>query len=108
MLIKDSGFSITPFAQINTKRNTGKTGTVQPSTSSFAGSLGQVSKTDKIELSSRAERQDAFLGGLKDSIREDIARDSGAAKLNYLKESVGNGSYKVDSGLLAGLLLFDE
>lgn len=110
MQIKEIGFFPSPYSKVTEKGVVPQTeGAGKSGKSAFQGSVNRVLRTDKIELSARreAEPSDRFLSDLKDSIREEIGRDAGADRLQYLKNAVGNGSYGIDSGTLAKALLSD-
>ncbi len=103
MRIKGTGFSLPPCPQISGKQNTVQTAaTVKSSRSAMV-------KTDRIELSGpSAEPAGGFLACLKDSLCEEVGKDASPARLKELKSAVEGGTYSVDSGTLAGIILTDQ
>lgn len=110
MRIKDTGFFLSPYSQIKEKGSTAQTEAAAKSgNNSFQVNMNRAVRSDRIELSSRQEESsDQFIGNLKDGICGELGRDAGPARLQYLKTAVGSGSYAVDSGVLAKMLLSDE
>ena len=110
MVIKDAGFSVSPFSDIGEKPAAGRTeASAQGRTSGSRPAEASASeRTDRIEISARPEKADLFLRKLKAQIRREIDSDADAGRLQDLKESLGSGRYDVDSGALAGVLLSGE
>lgn len=113
MLIKDTGFPIHPYAsKVSKKTDEIKTSAAAKSGKTAAaassGLVSQSARTDTIELSSRPEPSDQFVSELKKELCAEIGKDADPARLQQLKAAVGNGSYSMDSGELAGILLFGE
>lgn len=104
MVIKDTGFPLSFFPEAVEKagRAEGAAGGAKTDSAVRAG------RTDRIELSARADQPSRLLSAVKAEISGDIDRDADAGRLRELKESVSNGCYSVDSGALAGILLFGE
>lgn len=68
-----------------------------------------AAKTDRIELSGpAAEPAGGFLACLKDSLCEEVGKDASPTRLRELKSALEDGTYSVDSGALAGILLTDR
>ncbi|QAT50697.1 hypothetical protein EQM14_13515 [Caproiciproducens sp. NJN-50] len=107
MRIKDTGFSLFPYSQIKDKGSAAQTeAAVKNTKEAFQGNRSQGVRADRIELSPRQEESsDRLIDSLKNSICEEFGRDAGAARLQYLKDAVTSGSYSVDSGALAEMLL---
>lgn len=111
MLIKNTGFPTTQYSQMMKNRDTAKVTHTAKDKAEFSVCSkveNQSARTDKIELSSHQDETGSFLSGLKNSICEDIERDSSTARIQYLKGAVQNGKYAVDSKFLTGALLFDD
>ena len=108
MVIKDTGFSVSPFSDIGEKPAAGGTeASAQGRTSGSRAAEASASaeRTDRIEISARPEKADLFLRKLKAQIRREIDSDADAGRLQDLKESIGSGRYDMGSGALAGALL---
>lgn len=110
MRIKDTGFFLSPYSQIKEKGSTAQTeAAAKNSNKAFQNNMSRAVRSDRIELSSLPEESpDQLIRNLKDGICEELGRDTGSARLQYLTAAVGSGSYAVDSGTLAKILLSDE
>lgn len=107
MVIKDAGFPVPSFSDIGGKPSSGRIDAAADRKSgSAAEAPNPAGRTDRIEIAARAEKPGPFLRELKAQLREEIDRDADAGRLRDLKESIGSGGYAVDSGALAGTLLF--
>lgn len=111
MIIKDTGFSIPSFSDIGGNSPSARvdaSAAGRKSGLSAAEAPNPAERTDRIEIAAHLEKSVPFLRELRTQLREEIDRDADAGRLRDLKESVGGGRYAVDSGALAGALLFCE
>ena len=103
MIIKNTGIPPSFFSEIPEKAAAGRS-----ENAPGGAKAGRAGRTDRIELSPRPEQPSALLDAVKAKIGGEIRRDADAGRLRELKEAVDGGRYNVDSGALAGILLFDE
>ncbi|MCI1965307.1 MAG: hypothetical protein LKJ17_04145 [Oscillospiraceae bacterium] len=109
MRIKDTGFFASPYSKMRRTENAVHTEAAKNGTDTFKKDMTQAVRADRIELSSRQEEPtDQLVGSLKDSICQELGRETGAVRLQELKDAVACGNYLVDSSALAKALLFDE
>lgn len=111
VIIKDAGFSIPSFSDIGGNPSPARVDAPaagRKSGLSAAEAPNSAERTDKIEIAAHVEKSGSFLRELRTQLREEIDRDADAGRLRDLKESIGSGRYAVDSGALAGTLLFCE
>ena len=77
----------------------------------LSGAANVQSRTDTVEFSSAAKAAGSdcsSLRGVKSEIENSMLSGADASRLKAIKSSVADGSYKIDSSELAGLLLDDS
>ena len=112
MMIKNTGFPLSFFPEPMEKAAAGRAaegaaGGAKGDAVNASDPSGRTGRTDRVELSARPEHPDAVLDAVTAKISGEIRGDADAGRLQELKTEVGSGSYRVDSGALAGILLFD-
>ena len=114
MRIKETGYglpTLSNFYRENRTRSEEPESTKSAAGLSFTDALHRTektpapSRTDRVEISGRAEEDESSPVKIGEELWRDISGDTDSSRLESLKSQVSSGEYSVDPSELASVLL---